>query len=785
MLRGWTWFLVMAGLPAAASGAEWSAATTGAFTASRCVVFLPDTGRPCPALELRYPGHSTSTPGEYGQWSAQVVLPAGEARLRFLCADDFLGPTAGYHFLQVRLEDEVVWEEDVAGGDMELKLVQIPLPARGKAHHLAFRLQEKKQVTNFAVRVRIANPVIVSGDQSMSLLPQEADVSEYRELPPDLPLPSLPLIGDWTWQASIIQPWGQTQTVAIRQAAEWSRRFAREHGFNAIIMLPPAAHNAITAGDITEDEFRAALAAYRREGMKFILYTSVMHSGHDPAWQFGEIAKAHPEWTMRDAVGGTINEYGNPWLCPSTGALEYTLQYTARLVRDYDADAVMLDNNEFLHSVNGRPTCYCEACQRKFRQYVRARLGERGLQETFGLGPEQVAIPEAETEPLWGLWLAWRNRVWAEACETFRRELRGVKPDVAVTANTQYLYPTYMLAVDGQYTHLDAFLSESRGHRGADMAAKMVLGRALAVGRPLWNYIGTFDEGDFTKLRPPEEVAAVCAASEAFGANPWIVFYGFLGQENQAALAVIRQYTDFWRDNADLLGASRLRGDVALLFSTESRDLANTPLLSPLLAGLIGQGLAVCGLRDAETLTPARLEGVKVLVAARNECLRADTARRLAEWVRGGGELIITPATGWRDEYGRWRPASALTAALGENVSALGEHPLGTGRVLSVASEAEAGARVAAAAISRVQSDNAVGVCWSEARDGRQVLAVVGFDAPVGAVTLRLPAGVQRAELRVPDEAPRRLEVGGTPDQPTVHCVVGGRLGLVVGEVSR
>lgn len=781
MLTQRFWLAVLLGLAASACAAEWTAETTGAFAVARTAVFLPETGRPVPALELRYPGHTTSTPDEYGQWATLITLPAGAATLRFHCADDFLGPTAGYHFLQVYLDDEVLWERDVAGGSMELQAAEVELAGEG-AHRLAFRLQEKKLVTNFPVRVRITGITLSTRDQTTPLLSQETIMSNYRELPPDLPLPALPIIGDWTWHANIIQPWGKTQTMAVREAEEWSRRFARDHGFNAIIMLPPAAHNAITDEDVTDEEFRAALSAYRREGMKFILYTSVMHSGHDPAWQFGEIARTHPEWAMRDEVGGTINEYGNPWLCPSTGALEYTLQYTARLVRDYDANAVMLDNNEFLHSVNGRPTCYCAACQSKFRQYVLARLGERGLREVFDLLPEQVTIPEQETEPLWGLWLAWRNRVWAEACETFRRELRRFKPDIVVTANTQYLHGTYTLAVDGQYAHLDAFLSESRGHQGADMAAKMVLGRALAVGRPLWNYIGTFDEGDFTKLRPADEVAAVCSASEAFGANPWIVFYGFLGEGNQAALGVIRQYTDFWRDNADLLGASRLRGDVGVLFSTESRDLANTPLLSGLLVGLIGDGLAVCGLRDAEGLDPTMLAELEVLVAARNPCMRADTGGKLADWVRSGGTLIITAATGWQDEYGRWRPESILDTALGESVTSPGAREVGAGRVLCVSSEAEARARVTERVLPRVESDSAVGVCWSEARDGRQVLAVVGFEGAVGPVTLRLPKAAPRVQLRVPGQQPAQLEVGGKPDDATVGCTISGHLGLIVGE---
>jgi hypothetical protein len=768
-----------------ARAADWTPATTGAFRASRDCALLPDRGLVTRSLAISYPSETTSQPGQYGEWATTVRLPAGRCLLAFYQGDDFTGPTAGYHFLQVLLDGQVIWERDVAGGALGLERAQVALPevADGQPHRLAVRLQNKRLVTNYPVQVQFAD-ISLSGDrQTISLLPLEPPMTHYTEFPPDLPLPALPVIGGWTWQANIVQPWGDTQTVAVRHADEWSRRFARDHGLNAIIMLPPDAHNALTAeaDHITPEEFRGAVAAYRRAGMKFILYSAVMHVGHDPIWMSGDLFRSHPEWAMRDPAGGTVNEYGHPWLCPSTGALDFTLDYTARIVREYGADAVMLDNNEFLQTAAGGATCYCDSCRAKFREYVLARFGERRLHEVLGLTPTQVKLPEVETDPLWGLWLAWRNRVWGETCERFRQRLRQIRPDLVLLANTQYEYSSWILAVDGQYPHLDTVLSESRGLTGPGMAAKMLLGRALAEGRPLWNYIGTFREDDLTRLRPPDEIAAICAASEAYGTNPWIVFYGFIGEENQPSLAVIRQYTDFWRENADLLGASKLRGDVGVLVSTESRDLAGVGPAPPFVPDLITRGLAVRGFRDTPGFAGGDLEGVRVLAATHNPCLRQATADQLAAWVRGGGRLVIAPSTGWRDEYGRWRSTPALNGALAADVATAGEHRCGKGRVICAASDADAVRALRRRATSRVHGAGPLGVCWNVAPDGRTVLSVVGFEGPVGKIRVRLPADLERVELRVPGQAPQSLPISGERGRRTVTCEVAGRLALLVG----
>lgn len=769
---------------AARADVTWQAETNGAFATARTTALVPDLGGAMAALELRYPRQTTSEPGQYAQWSTEVpaTLPA---TVSFRWSDDFSGSSSGYHVLQLLLGDRVAWEGDVAGAQPRQSKVQVSLNEddlqAGKLR-LTFRLLEKRVVTNFPIRVCVTAVSLAADGKTLPLTGTEVIPIDAEPWPADLPLSALPATGKWSWQANTVQPWGATETMAVREAADWSIRLSRDYGMNAIILMPPPAHNAITAeaDHITETEFRTALDLYRRAGMKTIVYSSIMHLGHDPRWQMGELEKTHPEWAMRDPQGNTVNTYGHPWLCPSTGALQYTLQYTAGLVQTYGFDGVMLDNNEFMSTNTGGVTCYCSACQEGFRRYLTERFGPAGLQKHFHLTPEQVQIPEVETDQLWSLWLAWRNRLWGEACETYRRELRRVRPDIVVLANTQYLHSNWLLAVDGQYEHLDAVLSESRGLDAVGMGAKMLLGRSLTVGRPLWNYIGTFNETDFTLLRPPDEVAGVCAASCAFGTNPWIVLYGFTGEANQPSLAMIRRYADFWHDNADLLGASGLRGEVAVLISMESRDLAQTQLPTGLLGGLLRQGQSVSTLRDAATLQIDRLTNARVLLATAASCLRESTARKLLAWARSGGTLVISPSTGWRDEAGRWRARSIFAELCGAEVATVGAHPYGEGTVLTVADDEVALAAVRQRVRPRVRAQGPAGVCWNVTADGRFVLSILGLDADLGSVTVRLPGNPRKVELRLPGQPPQPLEMTGGTGARRVTCDMPARLGLLV-----
>lgn len=84
----------------------------------RVLPYLNDTFYEPPSLEVVFPPHTASQPGDRG-FVSQVceVTEADNAALRFRYRDSYPGPTAGYHTLQVRVDGETVWEEDAAGAD--------------------------------------------------------------------------------------------------------------------------------------------------------------------------------------------------------------------------------------------------------------------------------------------------------------------------------------------------------------------------------------------------------------------------------------------------------------------------------------------------------------------------------------------------------------------------------------------------------------------------------------------------------------------------------------------
>jgi hypothetical protein len=113
-----------------------------------------------PPGELGYPWNMPSEAGDFGMAGQSArVQPADRYVLSFRERDDFTGPTAGYHFKQVLVDGAVVWEEDVAGGPAAWRKVSVDVTEqmRGKASvTVAFRLLDKKGVSNFGVRWRLS-----------------------------------------------------------------------------------------------------------------------------------------------------------------------------------------------------------------------------------------------------------------------------------------------------------------------------------------------------------------------------------------------------------------------------------------------------------------------------------------------------------------------------------------------------------------------------------------------------------------------------------------------------
>jgi len=105
---------------------------------------------------ISFPWGTPSTTGQFGALHQDITVePADSYQLSVRVWDDFDGPTAGYHTIQVLLDGQVVAEEDVAttSGWRELTAdVTDALAGKSKAT-LTLRLFEKRGVSNFGVAV--------------------------------------------------------------------------------------------------------------------------------------------------------------------------------------------------------------------------------------------------------------------------------------------------------------------------------------------------------------------------------------------------------------------------------------------------------------------------------------------------------------------------------------------------------------------------------------------------------------------------------------------------------
>jgi hypothetical protein len=510
-------------------------------------------------------------------------------------------------------------------------------------------------------------------------------------VPRELPIAEAsPSTDEWLDHAVTLQPWGATEFKALTELPLLPRQLKKEFGFNAIIVLPWEAHNALTdaalpltdpATRLTEAKFRAGLGSYRREGYKLILYSSVMHCGHAPVWQSGQLGREHPDWLQRDATGQTIGAFGQAWLCPSSPARAYTLDYTLNLVRNYSPDGIMLDNNGFGHTTKGF-ACYCEHCQRAFKEYVVARCGALWVRRELLADPDQLRIP-TEKGPLLALWLCWRSRVWAETDELFRSRLRSLRPRIAFFVNIQYDQNPDPQAGRLQFSHEDLVFSETHESDSWYISQKLVFGQALTQDRrPLWNYLATFRDSNPLRLRSPAEVSLMVSTSLAHKALPWINYPGLDSVEDQPSRKEIARQVSWFASHPELF-AGKLSSPVGTVVSLLTRDVfqsikscnkqgvtgcsasEDTPVLMSKHVGLLLRaGMPVIALREVD-LSQAKLKGFRILTLPAARILARGQAETLAAWVRAGGTLIAAPDSGEYDELGRKQAGSTLWQALG------------------------------------------------------------------------------------------------------------------------
>jgi len=123
------------------------------------LTYLDDTYVVPAAIEVSFPGATPSAAGDRGMLRRLVsVTDAATASLSFNFADDYDGITEGYHLLQVRIDDELVWSEDAGGHDKGRVTVDVSGAAAGHEQvTLSVGVYEQKGVAHYGLNARLSD----------------------------------------------------------------------------------------------------------------------------------------------------------------------------------------------------------------------------------------------------------------------------------------------------------------------------------------------------------------------------------------------------------------------------------------------------------------------------------------------------------------------------------------------------------------------------------------------------------------------------------------------------
>jgi len=478
----------------------------------------------------------------------------------------------------------------------------------------------------------------------------------------------------WLKESVIIQPWSDEGNEDLYVKYPEKRiPVLKRFKINTIALIPTEAHNQMShqyskrtpkSRLYTDEQFTAAVKAYQKAGIRVQIYTCLGHLGHHPSWQ--DITRKHPEWLARDKDGKPFFDLGGDWFCPNNDEpFLHVANYTCDLVRQYDPDAILLDNNFMIH-FQGFMSCYCDACQEKFRQFAK---------KTLKLKTKNIRIPEERNSELYEHWIDWRYAILADWTRRLRNMLKAVKPDVALIPNLLWSYDNWTGADEDQCPVVDANLRECYG-APAKIGAYATMGRAFGNGkRHTELFLCTWETTPKRyAMLPPEPIKASLAAAVSHLGSPWLVAYGGWDiDESTASSKAMKQYLNFFHRHREFFRNAEPYTGMALCNSRETLDhapdqkeLYRRKMYANLLA-LLDLHIPF-GFVHTKHTDPAMLKRYKALLFPKPECVSDRTMRDLATFVQNGGTVIFTEGYGDRDQLGRKRPRPALERLFGKDI---------------------------------------------------------------------------------------------------------------------
>ena len=346
----------------------------------------------------------------------------------------------------------------------------------------------------------------------------------------------------------------------------------------------------------------------------------------------------HPEWAYRQADGGIVDEEGDVWVCPSGGyQQECAPLIVEETIIELDVDGIFFNMAGFqTHDYRGidHGLCHCDACVDGFRA---------------ASGQELPTASDAE-DPSYRRYVVFTEAVVRSSKQRMDAMIRRLRPDLAIDRPTDDLGG---FVRQESNTALDRPLPDWQYSASANTKWVMSsLPRTVSSN-------ASVDFVDYpvrhVAVSPERQRLRLAQALANGGGLDYYVIGRLDHRHDRTGAAAVRELFGFHAAHEDEYRDLRSCARVAILTgghgNTEEfrgwfRVLAQHHFLFDVLL--------------VDAATDERLARYDAVVLPDHQPLSDSVAARLDRFVEGGGTLVSSGRSGWRDEELEPREAPAL-----------------------------------------------------------------------------------------------------------------------------
>lgn len=402
------------------------------------------------------------------------------------------------------------------------------------------------------------------------------------------------------------------------------------------------------------------LAEAKKNGLREILYWNV-HCVYE------ETIIDHPEWKQKDKEGNHIPAYGNQYLiCINTPWRDEYLMNLEKLC-EHKLDGLFLDGPVFMR--NG---CYCEYCQKKFKDEYGKSIFDAQYSEFLEFRTNSVTSMIKDTYEL-------KQKLNPDIMLYINNS--ALRADVT-GSNTSKVYPYVdFLGTEGGFCRIN----KAFDYTHTTTHAKYI--ETKANGKPYVVFIAGDAKPYSYCMHTGAETERLYALSLAQGANIWYGIHGPTKMFKCEAGRVSKKFNKYIKDNEQHLINTKSCAKVALMWSdatsnyyassvmksdfTEKQEISGDGKNGNHHGALAGfadiliRSHVQFDIADQDCILDRRIFNYDLLILPTYACITKEEADILKEFVKVGGNLLATFDTGMYDELGNVKKKGILDDVFG------------------------------------------------------------------------------------------------------------------------